>query len=129
MDEIDAYINYRLLRSKETYSDSLILAQNKSWNSCINRLYYACFYAVNALLIKHGIEAKTHNGVKTLFLKEFVLTNKINKELGKLYADLFDWRQAGDYTDFIIFKEDIVLPALEKTNELIIEIEKLCRQA
>lgn len=30
MDEIDAYINYRLLRSKETYSDSLILAQNKS---------------------------------------------------------------------------------------------------
>lgn len=121
-ESTDDYIDYRLQRSHETYLDAVILAENNRWNSCINRLYYACFYAVSALLFKNGFEPKTHNGVKTLFLKEYILSGKIEKEYGQLYADLFDWRQEGDYTDFIVFKEDIVKPQLEKT---ILFIEKV----
>jgi len=51
-------------------------------------------------LFKHTIDAETHNGVKTLFFKEFILTNKMDKEWGKLYADLFDWRQESDYMNY-----------------------------
>ncbi len=119
------YIEYRLMRAKETFSDARILADSDRWNSCVNRLYYACFYAVNALLIQRGFEAKTHNGIKTLFFREFILSQKMDKELGKLYSDLFDWRQEGDYTDFIRFDEQIVLPLIVKTEEFIHTIEKL----
>lgn len=31
-----------------------VLIENKLWNTAINRMYYACFYAVGALLLKNG---------------------------------------------------------------------------
>ena len=44
-------IDYRLSRSLDTYVDAQILAENERWNSAINRLYYAVYYAVSALLL------------------------------------------------------------------------------
>ncbi len=124
---VNDYITYRLEKAKQTYSDAKILAENKSWNSCVNRLYYACFYSVSALLIKNGTVAKSHNGVRTVFFREFIKTEKVHKDFGKLYSDLFDWRNKGDYADFIDFKEQDVLPLLEKTDQFIEVLEKLIK--
>ena len=52
------YINYRFHRAEETFEEALILAKEERWNAVINRLYYACFYAVIALLIKNNISTK-----------------------------------------------------------------------
>jgi len=43
------YIYYRLKSSKESLEAARILAKEEHWNSAINRLYYACFYAISAL--------------------------------------------------------------------------------
>jgi len=50
-------LNYRIQRSFETFKDAKLLAEHKSMNSCVNRLYYACFYAVSAILYLKGIES------------------------------------------------------------------------
>ena len=50
------YIKYRLQKANETISETKILIENKFWNTAINRMYYACFYAVGALLVKNGVE-------------------------------------------------------------------------
>jgi uncharacterized protein (UPF0332 family) len=42
-------IEYRLKRAKDTLDDANILAKKNKWNSTINRLYYASYYAVTAL--------------------------------------------------------------------------------
>ena len=55
---------YRISRAKETLEDAEIRAQNKKWNSSINRLYYAAYYAVTALLLNADINPSSHNGVK-----------------------------------------------------------------
>ena len=55
----DDLIKYRMERAFETLADARILADNNSWNSCINRLYYASFYSINALLIKNNIRTHT----------------------------------------------------------------------
>jgi hypothetical protein len=47
-------IRYRLKRAEETYQEALLMRREKHWNTCANRLYYACFYAVSALLQQHG---------------------------------------------------------------------------
>ena len=47
------------------------------YNTAVNRLYYACFYAVNALLLKYGIPAHTHNGTKSMLGLHFVSNGKI----------------------------------------------------
>ena len=52
------YINYRFHRAEESFEEALILAKEERWNAVINRLYYACFYAVIALLIKNNISTK-----------------------------------------------------------------------
>jgi len=58
------YVNYSLKWAKETISEVETLIQNEFWNTAINRLYYACFYAVSAFLIKNGIETSSHSGCR-----------------------------------------------------------------
>jgi uncharacterized protein (UPF0332 family) len=60
-------VQYRLRRSRETLQDARILAHASRWNPCVNRLYYACFYAVSALLIQHGLSSSKHAGIRGLF--------------------------------------------------------------
>ena len=113
------YINYRLQRASDTLNDARLLAENERWNSSINRLYYACFYAVSGLLYFHSIEAKTHKGVRIKFMSEFIKTGLFDKDFGKLFSDLFDWRQEGDYSDFVSFDKDLTIPLINKSEEFI----------
>lgn len=111
------YINYRVSKSQEIFNDALLLAENQRWNSTVNRLYYSSFYLATALLFRKGIEAETHNGVKTQFFLNFVKTGQVSKAAGKLYANLFDWRQESDYADFSEFDEATVVPLLQQVKE------------
>jgi len=63
------YSAYRLERAKETIPEVETLMDGGFWNAAISRMYYACFYAVGALLIKHGIEVSTHTGLRQMFGK------------------------------------------------------------
>ena len=122
------YINYRLERSHETICDVESLIQNKSWNSATNRLYYACFYAVSALLIKNNINSKSHNGTKQKFNELFIKTKIIPMKFGKTYTSLFENRIKGDYNDFFKMDEEKFMRLFEPSKELIKEIEKLLKE-
>lgn len=119
------YIAYRFRRANETIAEIDILVENKLWNTAVNRLYYACYYAVTALLLKNEIETSSHSGVRQKFGQLFVLPGLVKKELGKHYSDLFEKRHKGDYGDFFDFDEITVLRLLEPSKELIIRIEEL----
>ncbi|MFA6403671.1 MAG: HEPN domain-containing protein [Salinivirgaceae bacterium] len=123
----DDYIKYRFRRAEETFEEALLLAQNERWNTVINRLYYSCFYAVIALLLKHDIETQSHDGAPTQFGLNFVKTGIIDKENGKFFTKLFDYRQKGDYGDLYDYEEEISRPLIEKTRIFLIEIEKLIK--
>jgi uncharacterized protein (UPF0332 family) len=82
-------INYRLHRARDTFEDAQILAERSKWNSAINRLYYSAYYAVMALLLESDLNPMTHNGAKANFSEYFILTNRIPKEFGKIYSQLF----------------------------------------
>jgi uncharacterized protein (UPF0332 family) len=119
------YIEYRVLKAKEILADARLLADNNRWNSCVNRLYYSSFYMVTALLYKQEINTETHNGAKTQFFMHFVKVGIVSKEYGKLYSNLFDWRQVSDYADFIDFQEETVKPFVDKVamfNALLADI-------
>jgi uncharacterized protein (UPF0332 family) len=53
-------------RANEALEDARILANARRWNARVNRLYYACFYAVSALLPLHGFSSSKHAGVRSL---------------------------------------------------------------
>lgn len=118
-------INYRIARAKDTYEDALILAEREKWNSTINRLYYAAYYAVMALLLETDIKPTTHNGAKSNFSEYFIKTKKVDAKYGKIYSQLFTWRQKGDYDDLFDFQKDKVLPYIEPVNEFILLVERM----
>lgn len=119
----DDYVRYRIKKADETLNAAHLLLQNNFSNSAVNRLYYACFYAVNALLVAQGVKAHTHAGVKTQFFKHFVKTNKLSNQSGKLYGDLFDARQKGDYEDFIYFDWQSVATLYDLAEAFIREVK------
>ena len=126
--EKEEYINYRLEKAHETLRAAKILVENKLWNSVVNRLYYASFYAINSLLLKSEIISQTHSNVKSQFSLNFIKTGLIDKKYGKLYSDLFDWRQKGDYNDFFDLEEEAVVNLIEPVEELIKIIEDLIKK-
>ncbi|NLV18312.1 MAG: HEPN domain-containing protein [Bacteroidetes bacterium] len=120
-------IEYRLNRAKDTFDDACILAEKNKWNSSMNRLYYAAYYDVTALLLKADLRTTTHNGVKSNFSEHFIKPNLISKELGKIYSQLSTWRQKGDYDDLFDFERNKVMPYFEPVKELINTIEKIIK--
>lgn len=116
---------YRLKKAKETFAEIPILIENKLWRNAANRLYYACFYAATALLIKDGHQTHSHNGVKSVLSLNYIKENTIDKSLIKIYGRLFNMRQRGDYEDWIIVEEQDVKPLIEPAEMFITEIEKL----
>ncbi len=118
-------VEYRINKAKETLSEVNIHIKNQFWNTAVNRLYYACYYAVIALLVKNKIKALTHTGARQMFGLHFVKTGIIDKEMGKFYSDIFDKRQTGDYDDFVTFTEEEVKSLLPPAKKLIGKIEKL----
>ena len=122
-DEIKEYVKYRLESAYKTFDAAKILAENGFWNSAVNRLYYAVFYAVNALLATHNIRTKSHSSVRSQFTLHFIKTGKLDKKYGKLLSELHDWRQMGDYENIYDYDEEAVMPLFEPIAEMIKRIE------
>lgn len=116
------YIKYRIERSKETIQEVQAHIENRFWNTAINRMYYACFYAISALLIKSGIEVSSHSGVRQKFGEHFVKTGKIDRDLAKLFTELSEKRHKGDYNDFYDYDEETVLRLYPVSQRFIEEI-------
>lgn len=98
------------------------------FNAAINRLYYACFYAATGLLISRGIDAGTHNGVKTMLSFHFVRTNLLSLEHGSTYSSLFDKRHSGDYEDFAYCDAALVDYLLPRAEAFIKAVENLAQE-
>lgn len=116
---------YRLKKARETLEDANILARSNRWNTCVNRLYYSCFYAVSALLATKGLSSSKHSGIRGLFNQNYVKTEIVSRDLARIYNDLFERRQESDYADFIEFREPEVKPWISKAESFIQHISDI----
>ena len=103
-----ALIRYRLQRAEQTLDEAKVMSDATYYNAAINRLYYACYYAVVAALLSKGLITTTHAGVKTLFSLHFIASGILPKECGKTFSRLFEMRHSSDYDDFIYCDKEMV---------------------
>lgn len=120
-----ALVKYRMTRATETLKEVDLLSDNGYFNTAVCRLYYACFYATEALLLDNKIQAQTHSGVKTMFGMHFVATGKVPIAIGKTLSTLFEKRQSGDYEDFVLCDYQDVIELKAKAVDFIQCIERL----
>ena len=122
-------VKYRLEKSLRTYYEAVGSISNGYVETAANRLYYAAYYALSALLVSYKYEASTHNGVIQMFGLAFIKTKIIERRFGTIFNQLFSLRMTGDYEDrhFLNLEED-VKPLVEPTKELIDITTKLAQQ-
>ena len=75
----------------------------------------------------NNINANSHAGLKHQFTLHFIKTEIVDKELGRAFVQLFDWRQKGDYGDFYEFDKDKTLPLFSPVESLLEKVESLIK--
>ena len=119
-EELRSLIQYRLTEAEDSIEEAnVLLRENMSMRAVMNRLYYAMFYAVLALLQEKQLSPSKHIGAISHFDREFIKTGIFDKNLSKTLHRAFELRQKGDYLEQPeITKEDIeeILP---KTTEFV----------
>lgn len=126
-ENIESLVKYRLERADETIQEAVYLLEKDFYNASINRLYYACYYAVSALLVKNEIQAHTHAGTKQMLGMHFVVTGKLSRSYNVIYNDLFDKRHSGDYDDFLCFDRETVERLLPEAKNFVETIKSIVK--
>ncbi len=128
IDRIEV-VKYRIEKANRTYKEAVGSIENGFVETAANRLYYAAYYAVSALLISYKYEASTHNGVIQMFGMAFLKNNIIDKKYGKIFNQLFSLRLTGDYEDrHILDMATEVLPLVEPAKELIDTVTEMAKK-
>ena len=118
-------IRYRREKSKETLEDAYILFRAGRLFSALNRIYYALFYEVMALLLTKDLSSARHTGIRALFNEHFVRTGKVSVESGRFFSRMYDFRQKGDYADFVQFEEEKIKEWLVLAESFINEVDQV----
>lgn len=101
-----AIVSYRIEKSEMAFKEADLLASNGLYDSAVTRLYYACYYMASALLIKNGIEATTHAGIKRMLALNFIASGRLDQKYIRSYSNLMNGRQISDYEDFIFQNQE-----------------------
>lgn len=122
MHDIDKDIElskYRYSLAKQTYYNAKMCFDNGFYRDCINRSYYAVFYAIRAVLALDNIDFKRHKDVVAYFNKEFVAQGKFPGEMGRRLARLKMKREESDYSDFFIASVDEAQAQLQSVEYIL----------
>lgn len=121
-------VRYRFERAFETLREADYNALGGFFNIAVNRLYYAAYYSITALLIKNKYECSTHAGVKFLFSLHYIKTGIFDVEYAQILNSLFNNRQAGDYEDFVYCDDKLYNELRPKAEKLIFAVSNYLKE-
>lgn len=126
-DERTTLVTLELKKAHETFEEITILTTANKWSGAANRLYYAVFHAINALLIHDGHITNTHKGSHAVFNLNYIKTGILSIEYGRLYNQLQTMREESDYNCVYEVEADELRERIEPAQKLIEEIERLVK--
>lgn len=122
-EERQVMVTLELEKSDKTWAQLDVQLKAHLWDMAANRLYYALFHAVSALLIHDRHEVGTHRGAVNKFSLYYVKQGLFTKEEGRLYSRLQSLREEGDYNCAFDAGQDEVEEKIEPTWQLIDKIK------
>lgn len=116
---------YRMEKAHKLLQDAINLFSAGSYESCINRCYYAVLYASRSLLILRGIDPESHEGVKTMLSKEFIKTGLLPREFGETFRGIQARRIDSDYGDYVEIGVDEASDSLRRAQAFLKKAEEV----
>ena len=116
-----------LRKAEETLlaAETLLLA-GQAWKA-VGQLYYACFYAITAMLLHEGKSFARHGDVLGEFNRSYVKSGKVDRQWGKFCERLFRDRAQADYLPTVQFDDEDISDRLRQSREFVEIIRNLTR--
>jgi len=121
-------VKYWLEKSEESIESAKSEKKEGRLSFAINRLYYAMFYAMTAILTAKDETYSKHSGVRAALHRDFIKTGKVNNEIGKLYDELFNARHQADYTPLIEFEDGVVKKQIKQVEKAVKKLELIAHK-
>ena len=121
-EERQILVNLEKEKALNTFAEMNVLQQAGLWNNIANRLYYAAFHAVSALLIHDHHNVGSHQGAVIMLHQYYVKTGMLSKEEGAFYSQLQTLREKSDYNCTYNATESDTVPRIEQTKKFIDKI-------
>ena len=93
------------------------------WDVVANRLYYALFHSVSAMLINDGHKASTHKGAILMFGQHYVKGGSFSVDDARLYSQLETLREKSDYNCVYQTTEEEMRPLIERAERFIEKVK------
>jgi len=122
-EERDIVVGLELEKAEKFLSQADAVAALGIWDLVANRIYYALFHAVSALLINDRIEVRSHKGAGLMFGQKYVIPGIFTADDGRLYAKLQDLREKSDYNLVYQSNKEELAPLIENARDLIQRIK------
>jgi len=95
----------------------------------VRNTYYACFYALTAVLLKMEKGFKKHTAVRAALHSDLIKTGMLDASWGRFYNTIFDSRHEGDYQPLVTFDKGQVEDFIKQDDDFLKEMEKLLIQS
>lgn len=98
------------------------------WAIAASRAYYACLYAISALLLTKDIGRSKHSAVLAAFRQQFVKPGLIEAEFSDAVGKAFETRQIADYDMVGNIEESEASTRLDDAQRLIERVARYLRE-
>ena len=127
-EECKIVVGLEIEKAYRFYAQALIMRDNEQWDGMANRLYYALFHIVSALLISDRHAVNTHKGSHALFGQYYIKTEKLPRVYGELYQNMERMREESDYNCAYSEEPDVLQRNLEPAKEMLDAITAMIKQ-
>lgn len=118
-------IEYWMEKSRESMETGRSEYEAGRFTPAVRSTYYACFYALTAVLLKKGKSLKRHTAVRAALHRELIKTGLLDTSSGRFYDKIFDSRHKGDYQPMVEFESEQVKGYIDQAKGFIKEMEEL----
>ena len=118
-DQVDLS-RYRLAKASEMFETARRDMHAEDYASANNRAYYCIFHAMRAVLALDGEDYQKHSAVIARFSLNYLKTDILPREYGKLISNASLICNRSDYEDFYIC-------SVEDTQKLVVGAEEFLK--
>lgn len=118
---------HRVSRAGECLEESRVMLENNKLNGAANRVYYAVFNCMRAVLSLENADYSSHKGVISHFQREYIKTGVFEKDFAVLIRMAESFRHDSDYKDYFVPDREELVELIEKCADFCIVIEAYCK--
>lgn len=120
----DVIVSRELFKAEDSFKAVIYCAEVDIWSTVANRLYYAMFHAISALLVSDGHYIKSHRAIISQFGLYYVKPRLFSVEEGRLLSNVLIMRDRSDYNTFFEGDAATIAPLIEPVRAFIDKVRQ-----